>query len=266
MNYAELPPTVDSLVLILEKLRAPGGCPWDRAQTSQTLSRCLTEECAELLEAIDAGNQAAICDELGDCLLNIVLQAVVAKEEGHFDLTAVIANVNAKMIRRHAHVFGDESAESATDALHVWEKIKSAENRPKRDSLLDGMPNELSALNTAEKIQRKAAKVGFDWASEEQLIDKLIEELEEFKYARLHESPEAADAELGDIFFVVANLARFRNRKSAEELLRAANRKFVRRFKFIESELRKKGIPLETATLAEMDALWNLAKTTEAPL
>ncbi len=266
MNYAELPPTIDSLVLILEKLRAPGGCPWDRAQTSQTLSRCLVEECAELLEEIDAGNDPAVCDELGDCLLNIILQAVVAKEENRFTLTDVIANLNAKMIRRHAHVFGDESAESATDALHVWEKIKSTENRPKRDSILDGVPRGLSALNQAEKLQKKAAKVGFDWADEEQLIDKLIEELEEFKQARLYESPEAADAELGDIFFVLTNLARFRKRKTSEELLRGANRKFTSRFKFIEAELKKKGVALGEATLAEMDELWECAKKHENPL
>ena len=261
INYAALPPTLDSLVAILERLRAPGGCPWDREQTRETLSRCLAEECAEFLEAVDHKNLDSICDELGDLLMNVILQAVVAKEQGEFTLSDVFANVNDKLVRRHAHVFGDATAETATDVLAVWEKIKSREKNYHRDSILDGVPCEMASLNRAEKLQRKAAKVGFDWTSESDIIAKIEEEFSEFKDAWQNGDQDHADDELGDLLFAISNLTRFRKRRTAEELLRSANDKFIRRFQFIEKQLASQNIPLESAGIDLMESLWQQAKS-----
>ena len=199
-DFHHLPPDINSLALILKRLRAPDGCPWDREQTRETLARCFTEECAEYLDALDHHDPEAMCDELGDVMMNVVFQAVIAEEKGEFTLADVFANVNAKMVRRHAHIFGDATAESATDVVAIWEKIKAGEaNRKPRESVLDGVPHELSSLNRAEKIQKKAAKVGFDWSREEEIIAKIEEELAELKFARENESSERFDEELGDL-------------------------------------------------------------------
>ncbi|MBO5763366.1 MAG: nucleoside triphosphate pyrophosphohydrolase [Lentisphaeria bacterium] len=261
IDYAALPPTLDSLVAILERLRAPGGCPWDREQTRETLSRCLAEECAEFLEAVDHKDIDSICDELGDLLMNVILQAVVAREQGDFTLADVFGNVNSKLVRRHAHVFGDATAETATDVLAVWEKIKSKEKNYHRTSVLDGVPCEMSSLNRAEKLQRKAAKVGFDWDSEAGIIAKIEEELAEFKEAWQKGDQDHADEELGDLLFAVSNLTRFRKRRTAEELLRSANDKFIRRFQFIEQELAAQNIAIADAGIDRMETLWQQAKS-----
>lgn len=264
MNYQKLPPTVDSLVQILQKLRAPDGCPWDREQTQETLARCMTEELAEYLDALYSQNPAAMCDELGDLLMNVVFQAVVAEEQGMFTLQDTLKNLNDKLIRRHAHIFGDEHAENAAEVLNLWEKIKAQEkDHQERKSLMDGIPAELSSLNRAEKIQKKAAKVHFDWTCTEDIIAKLEEEIAEFKQAVAAGDEDHADEELGDILFAVANLTRFRKRKTAEELLREANNKFMRRFRYIETELAKRGIPPESAGIDLMEALWQEAKGLE---
>ncbi len=255
--------TIEYLVSILERLRGEGGCPWDRAQTRESLSRCLAEECAELLEAIDSGEPSAICDELGDLLMNAVFQAVVAKERGEFTLEDVLYGINSKMVRRHAHIFGNAHAETAEDVTKLWEKIKSGENRPVRESVLDGIPCQMSALARAEKIQKKAAKTGFDWTAQEEILDKIAEELEELRQAVASGDEEAADEELGDLLFAAVNLSRFRKRRTAEELLRAANRKFIRRFQYIEKSLKEQNIPLETAGLARLESLWQEAKSRE---
>jgi MazG family protein len=260
VDWRALPPDLDSLHRILRKLRAPGGCPWDREQTRETLSRCLAEECAELLDAIDRAEPAAICDELGDVMMNVVFQAVVAEERGEFTLRDVFANVNAKMIRRHAHVFGDAEAESATDVIELWEKIKSGENRPKKESILDGVPHALSALSRAEKLQKKAAKAGFDWTGEADIVDKISEELDELKAAIAGGDDAEIDDEIGDLLFAAVNLARFRKRKTAEELLRQSSAKFTARFHYIERELKRAGVPPEAAGIDRLDALWNEAK------
>ena len=262
-DYAALPPTIESLNAILERLRAPDGCPWDREQTRETLARCLNEECAELLEAIDHNEPDAICDELGDLLMNIVFQAVVAKERSEFTLTDILAGINAKMVRRHAHIFGDEKADTAADVVAVWEKIKAREaNRPKRDSLMDGVPAELSALNRAEKLQKRAAKVGFDWSESSQILDKIQEELDELKAAAASGDDRHTEEELGDLLFAIANYTRYRKGRTAEELLRAANDKFSQRFRYIEAELKAAGIPLESAGIDRMESLWQQAKRT----
>ena len=260
-DYADLPPTLESLHAILTRLRAPNGCPWDREQTRETLARCLAEECAELLEAIDHNDPPAICDELGDLLMNVAFQAVVAEERGEFTLTDVLAGINAKMVRRHAHIFGDETAETAADVVAVWEKIKAREaNRPKRESLMDGVPAEMSALNRAEKLQKRAAKVGFDWSESGQILDKIQEELEELRAAAAAGDDRHIEEEIGDLLFAAANYTRFRKGRTAEELLRAANEKFARRFRYVEAQLKAAGIPLESAGLDRMEALWQEAK------
>lgn len=261
MDYNTLPPNVDSLVAILQKLRAPDGCPWDREQTMDTLARCMTEELAEYLDALASADPAAMCDELGDLLMNVVFQAVVAEEKGDFALKDVLQNLNNKLIRRHAHIFGDEHAENAADVVEIWEKIKAREkDHQSRKSLMDGIPAELSGLNQAEKIQKRAAKVHFDWTNTSDIVAKLEEEIAEFKQALAEGDEDHADEELGDILFAVANLTRFRKRKTAEELLRAANRKFMTRFRYIEQELQKRNIPPETAGIELMESLWQEAK------
>ncbi len=261
-NFKNLPPTVDSLVVILQRLRDPeNGCPWDKIQTRETLARCMTEELAEYLEALETRNTAAMCDELGDLLMNVVFQAVVAEEEKDFTLRDALDNINRKLIRRHAHIFGDEHAESATDVVQIWEKIKSQEkDHQSRKSLLDGIPAELSGLNYAEKIQKRAAKAGFDWTSQDAIVAKLDEEVAEFKTALARHDEENADEELGDILFVIANLTRFRKRRTSEELLRMTNRKFTERFHYIEEELARRGIPVESAGIELMESLWQEAK------
>lgn len=261
MDYNTLPPNVDSLVAILQKLRAPDGCPWDREQTMETLARCMTEELAEYLDALASADPAAMCDELGDLLMNVVFQAVVAEEKGDFALKDVLQNLNSKLVRRHAHIFGDEHAENAAEVVEIWEKIKAREkDHQSRKSLMDGIPAELSGLNQAEKIQKRAAKVHFDWTNTSDIVAKLEEEIAEFKQALAEGDEDHADEELGDILFAVANLTRFRKRKTAEELLRAANRKFMTRFRYIEQELQKRNILPENAGIELMESLWQEAK------
>ena len=248
----EYTPDAESLERILKRLRAPGGCPWDREQTRETLSRSLAEEAAEVLDAIDRGNAPDICDELGDLLMNVIFQAVVAEERGEFTFQDVCGGIIDKMIRRHAHIFGDAKAETAGDVAQLWEKIKAGErkDKPAPQSILDKVPPYLSALNRAEKLQKKVSKVGFDWDDQAQILAKIEEELEELKEA--FASGDAA-----------SNLARFRNGKTSEELLRQSNRKFETRFRYIERELAGAGIPLEEAGIDRMEALWQAAKQAE---
>ncbi|MDD3153739.1 MAG: nucleoside triphosphate pyrophosphohydrolase [Victivallaceae bacterium] len=256
-------PKVENLEKILKILRAPGGCPWDREQTRETLSRYLTEECAEFLDALDKADPKAMADELGDVLMNVVFQAVLAEERGEFTLADVIGGINAKMIRRHAHVFGDAEADNSTEVIALWEKIKRAEGRPAKDSVLDGVPLSLDGLDYAQKIQKKAAKTGFDWSEESEIVAKIQEELGEVE-AELHAGNDnAADEELGDLLFAVVNLIRFRKRATAGELMRRANAKFSRRFRYVEHAIRAQGKASETLSPKEFDALWEEAKEKE---
>jgi len=258
------PPTAEGLLAVLRRLRAPGGCPWDREQTRQTLSRCLAEECAELIEAIDLDDPAKIREELGDLLMNALFQAVIAEEKGEFTLEDVWREIVAKMIRRHAHVFGDASAKNSEEVLRLWQQIKAREHdRDSSASALDGVPPEMSALCRAEKLQKKAAKVGFDWPDAAGALAKIAEEAGEVADAARRGDEEALDEELGDLLFAVANVSRLRKRATSEELLRGANRKFERRFRFIEERLREEGKSPETVGLERLDELWNLAKQSE---
>ena len=265
MGAEHYEPTAEDLLRLLERLRAPNGCPWDRAQTRETLGRSLAGETAELLDAIDRGDASAICDELGDVLMNALFQIVLAREKGEFTAEDVFGGVIAKMIRRHAHIFGDEKAETPEEVTAVWRKVKEAEQAGSAapESILDKVPHSLSALDRAEKLQKRAAKVGFDWSDEAGILAKIEEELGELKEAMASGRSEEIDAELGDLLFAASNLARFRGGRTSEELLRQTNRRFEGRFRFIERELAREKIPLESAGIERMEALWCEAKRHE---
>lgn len=247
---------------IMKKLRSPEGCPWDREQTHKSLKKCLMEECAELMDSIDAEDDHEMCEELGDVLMNVVLHSVMAEERGAFTFGDVVDGISEKMIRRHPHVFGEESVRNSTEVLGLWERVKKQE-KADRKSILDGIAYHCPALLQAEKIQKRVSKYGFDWSCEAQIVEKIQEELDELKAALASGDSEHADEELGDLLFAVANLSRFRKRSSGEELLAAANRKFATRFRYIETALAKRGKTLSDSSLPEMEALWEEAKTSE---
>ena len=263
-EWAALPPTAESLEKILKRLRAPDGCPWDREQTLSTLSDSLAGETAELLDAIGEKDPAGMAEELGDVLMNVIFIAVAAEEQGLFSFRDAVAGINDKMIRRHRHVFGDARCENAEEVKQLWERIKSGEaSHRDRHSVLDGIPASLSGLAAAEKIQKKVSKYGFDWPDASGVAEKVAEEAEEVRAAMAAGDDEAGDEELGDLLFAVVNLIRFRKRASAEELMRAANRKFVRRFKAVEQLLERERIPLEDAGAEKLEQLWREVKSHE---
>ncbi|MBQ7401840.1 MAG: nucleoside triphosphate pyrophosphohydrolase [Lentisphaeria bacterium] len=251
---------MQKLVDIMKALRAPDGCPWDKVQTHKSLKKCSMEECAELMDAIEEENDAGMCEELGDLLMHVVLHSVIAEERGVFSFDDVVQGISAKMIRRHPHVFGDEKVKDTSDVLKLWEAVKKQEHKDDRKSLMDGIPYHCPALLQAEKMQKKAAKVGFDWSTQEQILEKIGEEFAEVKVAIAEGNEEHIDEELGDFLFAVTNLVRFRKRNSSEDLLAAANRKFVKRFRYIEEKLAEQGKDIEAVSLEEMDSLWNEAK------
>ncbi len=281
----EIGPAFRELCEVVARLRSPTGCPWDREQTLATIKPFTLEETYELLEAIDSNDDVAIVEELGDVLLQVVLDSQIASDEGRFDLTEVIAGLTRKMITRHPHVFGDQAAATAKDVTRHWDRIKQQEKQ--RQSIFDGLPVALPALARAARIADKAARVGYDFPSREMLFDKLREELDELARelfpegvmpkvpatanAEIQVDPPAYDsdrqrrieAELGDVLFVVANIAR-RWHVNPEEALRASNRKFERRVKFIEQRLRDQSRSLRDASLAEMEQLYQEGKQAEA--
>lgn len=249
------------LVEIMAQLRAPDGCPWDRAQDHQSLKRYLLEESYEVLDAIDANNDTALCDELGDVLLQVVFHAQIAAEQGRFAIDDVIDNVNAKMVRRHPHIFGEGHAETAEAVLSMWEQIKAKE----RESAPDGaaaarglmkINDNLPALLMAQKVQDKAARVGFDWPDISGPWEKLREEMAELEAAQTQE--QKLD-ELGDVLFAAVNVARFQQ-LDAEDALRHTVKKFIARFEYIERQLAEQGKEWGGATLEELDACWDEAK------
>lgn len=247
------------LLETLAKLRSPGGCPWDREQTHSSLKEFLIEECAELLDAIDDQDDEGICEELGDILMHIVFHAQIAKDEGRFDFDDVARIETEKMIRRHPHVFADEHAENPDEVLTIWQKVKKQE-KGDHYSRFERIPRHLPSLMRAREYQIKAAKVGFDWDKQEDILDKITEEVEEIKAAMITGDEQAIDEEIGDLLFAVVNLSRFRKRTPAEELLAKSIHKFQKRFDFIEEELKKLGKTPEESTLEEMEKFWNKAK------
>lgn len=243
---------------IVAHLRAPNGCPWDREQTHTSLRTHLLEESYEALEAIDSGNFASMREEFGDLLLQIVLNAQIASEEGQFNMNDVVKGIHDKIVRRHPHVFGDVDVKDVDGVLQNWERLKEKERGKKKEEkgLLDGVPLSLPALIQAQEYQDRAARVGFDWPEIEGVLDKVREEIEEIKAAQ---NLEEVTAELGDLFFVLVNLARWR-KVDAESALRETNLKFKKRFGYVEKGAKAQGRSLSDMTLEEMDALWNEAK------
>jgi len=254
------------LVEIMARLRAPGGCPWDREQTFDSIKPYTLEETYEVLDAIDRRDWTGLAEELGDFLLQAVFYAEMGEEAGHFAIGDALDAINAKLIRRHPHVFGEETARTAGDVKRIWGEVKAAEKKDggREEGLLDSTPRALPALVEAQQIASRAAGVGFDWPNADQVIDKLHEELAEFAEARQRESQAELENELGDLLFVVVNLARF-FKVDAEQALRKSNAKFRTRFGHIERRLREQGRRLEDAGLDEMEQLWQEAKKGAAP-
>lgn len=249
----------------MARLRGEGGCPWDLEQTFSTIAPYVIEEAYEVVSAIDSGSKEALKEELGDLLLQVVFLSRLAEEEASFGIGDVIAGSVEKMIRRHPHVFGDATALTSGDVLKYWADIKEAEEKAKkRVGFLSQVPETFPALLRAHKVSKKAAKVGFDWQSVDQVLEKVSEEIAEFREA-LDDKKKGSDAtgaveeELGDILFAVANVARFVD-VDPENALRKTIGKFISRFHYIETKLEERGKTLTEATLGEMEALWQEAK------
>ncbi|MBI1747841.1 MAG: nucleoside triphosphate pyrophosphohydrolase [Acidobacteria bacterium] len=252
---------IKKLVELVARLRGPHGCPWDKEQTRETLKPMLVEEAYEVLDALDDGDPQPLKEELGDLLFQVVFHSQIAAERGEFTLADVIDRIYEKMVRRHPHVFGEAEYKTSADVLRNWEDIKAAEKGSARKaSLLDGSPKFLPPLNEAYQLTAKAARVGFDWSHIEEVFDKLQEEIGEARTAiQSNDSGKIRD-EIGDLLFVVVNIARFLN-VDAESALRRTNQKFIRRFHYIEEKLKAQGKSINESNLAEMDALWQEAKT-----
>ncbi|MDV2686761.1 nucleoside triphosphate pyrophosphohydrolase [Alkalihalophilus lindianensis] len=266
-----VPPVKDETLLngeftrlreVIATLRGPNGCPWDKEQTHQSLKKYLIEETYEVLEAIDEEDDDHLIEELGDVLLQVMLHAQIGEDEGWFSIKDIVQSTSEKMIRRHPHVFGDKNVSNSVEVVDNWQQIKQAEkeNQPtERESILNGIPNGLPALMIAEKLQKKAARVGFDWDEVGPMWDKLDEELKEFKEEVNNDHNENMQKELSDILFVIVNIARY-YKLDSEEALRSTNRKFKSRFHYIEDRVSESGRSLTEHTLEELDAYWDEAK------
>lgn len=245
---------LDELVEVMDRLLGPGGCPWDREQTHASLTRYLIEETYEVVEAIDENDMAQLKEELGDLLLQIVFHSALAARQGAFDLNQVTKTVTEKMINRHPHVFGTMQLDTSDDVLDKWEGFKKKEGKRR---VLEGIPKHLPALMRAEKMQAKAARVGFDWPVIDGAMDKLVEEVRELARA---ENQEQVAEEMGDVLFAVVNIARFLG-VDPEDALQKTNNKFAYRFGYVEQVLKDKAKRWEEVTLEQMDTIWDEAKS-----
>jgi tetrapyrrole methylase family protein / MazG family protein len=257
---------IEKLVTLVERLRGDEGCPWDKEQTRETLKPMLIEEAYEVLDALDSENPAELKDELGDLLFQIIFHAQIAREKNEFDLAGIIDRSHEKMTRRHPHIFGDADLKTSGDVLKNWEDIKAAEkgvqsaSHPESErSLLDGIPSKLPALHRASQMTAKASRVGFDWTKLEDILSKLQEETSELLEAQAANDPDQIADEVGDLLFVTANIARFLG-IDPETALNRSNRKFEKRFRYVESKIKQQGRGLKDSSLEEMDALWEEAK------
>jgi MazG family protein len=257
------------LVDLMARLRAPDGCPWDREQTFDTIKPYLLEETYEVLDAIDAHDWPELPGELGDLMLQAVFFSQMAAEENLFRIDDALDAINQKLVRRHPHVFGTETARTGDDVRKIWSEVKAQEreDNPKSEirnpkSLLKSVPRALPALVEAQQITSRAANVGFDWTDANQVLEKLREELKEFESARQSGSHEQIEDELGDLLFVLVNLARF-VKVDPEQALRKTNAKFRRRFGHVEQKLAERGISPAESNIAEMESLWQQAKSGE---
>lgn len=257
----DLPPIV-RLVEIMRILRSPQGCPWDHKQTLVTLKEHLVEESHEVLDAIDSGDRSKLCEELGDLLLQVVFQAQLCREEGAFTFDEVADGIARKLIRRHPHVFGDVQVAGADEVLKNWEAIKKQEKANQTRGTLDGIPKSLPALHKATLVQKRVARVGFDWDHVEGALAKLEKEVAEIRQAVAAGNPEQVREELGDLLFATVNVSRFFG-QNAEELLEQTIRKFTRRFDELEKIVHAQGRQLTECTLAELDVVWEQVKARE---
>ena len=244
----------ETLVKIIAQLRAPDGCPWDREQTHASLREFLLQESYEVLAALDEGNSEKLRQELGDLLLQIILHTQIAAEAGEFKLGDVMKGINTKLIRRHPHVFGSETVKDAAEVAHNWEVIKQ-EERGTDAGLLASVPAQMPALSYSKEIQRRVAEAGFDWPDIDGVIDKVAEEVGEFKQSAGEQKTE----EFGDLLFTLVNLAR-RLGIDSESALRVANQKFYRRFSYMENLCRQRGVTFARLSFDEQNALWDEAK------
>ncbi len=253
---------LEKLVELMRRLRGPEGCPWDREQTLDSLRPFILEEAYELVDAIENQKHQeprAIQEETGDLLLEVLFVSQICAEAGLFTLSDVMRDLEEKIVRRHPHVFGSQAANDAGEALAHWEEVKASEKKPGQPSILKPIPRALPALVRAAKLSSQAARVGFDWPAMDQILDKLREELDELERARASGHQDAMTEEMGDVLFVVVNIARHLG-VDPELALRSANRKFEDRFRHIEEQLEAQGRPLSESTLEEMEALWQEAK------
>jgi tetrapyrrole methylase family protein/MazG family protein len=257
-NMADKRNGFENLRRIIDKLRGPEGCPWDKKQTHESLKPFLVEESYEVLQAIDDEVPEKLCDELGDLLLQIMLHAKIADEAGEFNIEDVIEGISLKLIHRHPHVFGKIKAKDEVEVEKNWETLKQRE-RGEGESILSGVPEQMPALAYSQSIQRRVAGVGFDWKTVEEIIDKLAEEVGEIKQAN---SQEEKAKEFGDLIFTIANIAR-RLGIDLEMALRAANRRFYKRFIYMEKMCRERGIEIDRISLDEQNRLWEEAKRNE---
>ncbi len=255
---------INKLLDIMKQLRNPnGGCPWDLEQDFDTISHHTIEEAYEVADAIERKNMDDLKDELGDLLFQVIFHAQIASEKGLFDFNDVVKKINDKMIFRHPHIFGDNSkANNADEVTDIWETQKAKEAKSKnnkQESILDNVTNGLPPLIRAYKLQEKAAKVGFEWQEISSVLDKLDEEIQELKQAINESDNTESEKELGDVFFVLVNIARML-KISPEKSLIKTNMKFYNRFKAIEKEIKSLGRNIEDCSLEEMDAIWNKQK------
>lgn len=250
----------DEFVEVIAALRAPDGCPWDREQTHRSIAKNMVEEAYEAVHAIETDDVAELRDELGDVLLQVVLHAQIAADEGEFTIDDVVAAVTAKIVRRHPHIFGDAEAGTASEVLRTWDTIKAGERADKSQGLLDTVPHALPALMTAQQISRKAVSAGFEWETLDDVWAKVHEEIDELK-ATEPGSPEAAD-EIGDVLFTVVNLAR-KQGIDAETALRGTCDKFRSRWSAMEEAAEAQGRTVSDLSLEEQEALWQRAKRIE---
>ena len=252
-----------TLVDLIARLRAPGGCPWDREQTHASLKRNLLEECYEVMEAIDQGDSPGLSEELGDLLVQIAFHTEIAKEGGEFTLEDVLTQINGKLIRRHPHVFGDATAADASEVERNWERLKEAERDQQgiRKSQVDGIPQDLPALSYAQLMQDRVGRVGFEWEDVSGVLDKLVEEVAELREAS---TDEERVHEFGDVLFTMVNLSRWLNIQ-AEDALRQANLRFRQRYTRMEELAAARGQDFAQLPLDEMESLWQEAKALDSP-
>ena len=252
--------SLSKLIKITETLMGDDGCPWDKVQTRESLKPYLVEETYEVLEALDGNDPEKIKDELGDLLYQILFHSKISSLKGEFDFRDVIDNLSEKMVRRHPHVFKEGKLNNPDQVIEQWEEIKKKENnKVNQKSILDSIPINLPSLIKAQKLQKKAAKEGFDWEQINDVFDKLDEEIKEFKEAVLKKKNTDIQSEIGDIIFVITNIAKF-YKVDAEEALRSTNNKFIKRFQYIEQKIKAKGKTLKDCPLEEMERYWQEAK------